>query len=143
MDCSASISARLLNVLSVFAVFSLLHFESDLPGGRYCHEPVLQPNQVFPEAPVRRHYHASVILFCLWNLSSYLVRVHVPVLLPANSELVQPVSCNITNLLLDVLKLAYVFWQALRLSKLSWLHFFRLDLVHDTCEVRLASCLCF
>lgn len=45
-------TAHFLNVLSVFAVFTLLHFKSELPGGRYLHEPVLQPNKVFPEAPV-------------------------------------------------------------------------------------------
>ena len=41
LACSASISTRLLSVLSVFAVFTLLDFESDLPGGCYLHEPVL------------------------------------------------------------------------------------------------------
>ena len=50
---SASVTAHLLNVLSVFAVFALLHFEAQLPGGRDLHESVLQPNEVLPEAPVR------------------------------------------------------------------------------------------
>ena len=103
MGCSASISARLLNVLSVFAVFSLLHFEPDLPGGRYRLESVLQPNEVLTIAPVRRHQHACVIFFCLWNLPSYLVRVHVPVLLPANRQLGQPIARHVADLLLHVL----------------------------------------
>lgn len=91
---SAPSCALLLLVLSVFAVFALLDLEAQLPGGRDGLEPILEPNQVLPVAPVRRHEHAPAVQICLWYLPSYLVRVHVPVLLPANLQLVQPVPLN-------------------------------------------------
>lgn len=52
VEGSASARARLFPILSVFAVFALLNFEAQFPGGRDRLEPVLQPNQVLPEAPV-------------------------------------------------------------------------------------------
>jgi len=45
-------TARFLNVLSVFAVFSLLHFQLDFPGRGERLEPVLEPDEVLAEAPV-------------------------------------------------------------------------------------------
>lgn len=39
--CSAPAASRLLNVLSVFAIFALLYLELKLPGGRYRFETIL------------------------------------------------------------------------------------------------------
>ena len=84
---SAPLATRLLNVLSVFAIFALLYLELQLPLGRYCLEPILKPDEVLTVAPVGRHEHSGVVLFCLRNLPRYLVGLDVPEDLSVNDKL--------------------------------------------------------
>jgi len=111
-----------LGILTVLAVLALLHFELDFPRGRNWHEPVLEPDKVFSEAPVRgQKQNAWSIIFCLWNLPSYLVLVDVPNRLASDRQLLQPVAAHLANIFFLVFQLADVLGQRLVLPELRWL----------------------
>ena len=71
------------------------------------------------------------------------MRVHVPQLLPANRQLVQPVAFDLADLLLDVWQLFEIFWQLLVLAEPSLLETRWLDLEDRSRVVRAATTLRF
>ena len=67
------------------------------------------------------------------------MRVHVPPLLPADLQALQPVALDVADLLLHVLQLGQVAGQVLALAELSWRQAALLDAVNDALVVRATS----
>lgn len=67
------------------------------------------------------------------------MRVHVPVHLSADRQLVQPVAVQATDLFLHILQLANILWQVLLLAEVSGCQGGGLNLVDDTLYVSPAS----
>jgi hypothetical protein len=79
----------------MLAVLPLLHLKLDLPVGSDRHEAVLEPNQVFAVAPVRRKHALALVnrlRSCLWYLAVYYVFVYVPVDLRTKNYFFKPTA---------------------------------------------------
>jgi len=132
----------LFAVLAIFAVFPLLHFQLVFPGSCDVLEPILQPNQVLTEAPVRWQ-HGSPLVDSLRGGLGYLpqrlVVVNVPKLFAAELNLIEEASGDVTQLLLHVLELLEVVRELLFLTELDWRVLFSNHFVNDAFEAGLAT----
>lgn len=76
-----SVLSAFFTVLAVLAIFALLHLKLHFPVCRDCHESVLEPDQVFSVAPVRRQHVFTLVYRLSWrlgNLPEWYVYIYVP-----------------------------------------------------------------
>lgn len=119
-----------------------MNLELQLPAGCYILEPVLQPNQIFAESPVRGKHVFTLVLWLarsLRNLSSRYTSIDAPVHFLVETQLPEVTPADLAKFLFNIFDALQIIRQFLALTKVWRMVVFLSNSIDQALDISLTA----